>query len=399
METKKNYFLSQAILKGYKSVENINIEFYDGLNIIIGKNAAGKTNFLNFLYNSLTSNHDSNFEFSSELIYKGVKEISVKSNSEHPFIKDKKVNQEQFLEEILLPKIKSVVKVDGNIIKNRKSRMDNVQSKLLQAGLATRSTFIRHGIPKDYKIVDIPLKLTITTTNLIPTELGKLLQQSDLPEFVRSLAVEIFFSIPDNDNQLEEKIREAIKNVFIDYSKLNYILSRYSPISDIRLSDNFNIFVAEDNDNIVINNLFLEFKIDGNWLPFSSLSDGTKRLFYILSEVYDFRTAEIYTGTDIEFKKFVLIEEPELGIHPHQFKKIMDFLLEESNTKQIFITTHSPQALNVINKDNLHRIIIAYNTPDGTKLRHLEEIEIDKAKAYIEIEFLSDYWVYSDLEK
>ena len=97
----------------------------------------------------------------------------------------------------------------------------------------------------------------------------------------------------------------------------------------------------------------------------------------------------------------ILIEEPELGIHPHQFKKLMDFLIEESRSKQIIITTHSPQSLDSLDENELNRIIIAYstNSESGTQLRHLDEREISKAHQYIKDDFLSDYWLYSDLEK
>ena len=143
-------------------------------------------------------------------------------------------------------------------------------------------------------------------------------------------------------------------------------------------------------------------------MPFSSLSDGTKRLFYIISEVFEndenthVRPTNIgkYEGQN-QISRIILIEEPELGIHPHQFHKLMEFLKLEAQNKQIIITTHSPQALDAINSNELSRIVIAYSTSskEGTKLRHLNENEIVKANEYIKEDFLSDYWLYSDLEK
>ena len=50
-ESKKLY-LKEVHLSGYKSIKDVEIDFQPGLNIIIGKNAAGKTNFLKFLNNS-----------------------------------------------------------------------------------------------------------------------------------------------------------------------------------------------------------------------------------------------------------------------------------------------------------------------------------------------------------
>ena len=96
----------------------------------------------------------------------------------------------------------------------------------------------------------------------------------------------------------------------------------------------------------------------------------------------------------------VLVEEPELGIHPHQFNLIMEFLLEESNHKQIFITTHSPLALNHLKETQLNQILVTeYNLKKGTLIKHLNQAQTKKAKSYMkEVGFLSDYWMISDLE-
>ena len=97
---------------------------------------------------------------------------------------------------------------------------------------------------------------------------------------------------------------------------------------------------------------------------------------------------------------FVLLEEPELGIHPHQFNLIMEFLKEESENKQILISTHSPQALNHLKEDELSHILISsYQSAKGTQIKHLSSAKIKKAKKYMnEVGFFSDYWMLSDLE-
>lgn len=58
MEKKEDkYFLQQVSLTGYKSIRETTIDIQSNLSIIIGKNAAGKTNFLFFLNKVL------NYEF------------------------------------------------------------------------------------------------------------------------------------------------------------------------------------------------------------------------------------------------------------------------------------------------------------------------------------------------
>ena len=205
----------------------------------------------------------------------------------------------------------------------------------------------------------------------------------------------------------EENIKESLNNTFSKFSKLSETLALYSPIAEFRVSENYNIFIDITKDLFIISNLFFEFKIDGQWLPYSNLSDGTKRLFYIISEIFD-----EYTNSDLrpsssgyfckseEVSRIILLEEPELGVHPHQFHQLLEFLKVQSEHKQIIITTHSPQALDSLSENELERIILAYNTiENGTKLRQMNDKELSKARDYIKETFLSDYWLYSDLEK
>src|ERR1700733_5297409 len=43
-------FLNNVHLKGFKSIEDLSIDFQKGLNILIGKNGSGKSNFMEFLF-------------------------------------------------------------------------------------------------------------------------------------------------------------------------------------------------------------------------------------------------------------------------------------------------------------------------------------------------------------
>ena len=132
----------------------------------------------------------------------------------------------------------------------------------------------------------------------------------------------------------------------------------------------------------MVENIIIEFKINNSWVPWSYLSDGTKRLFYIITEC-------ISVEEDI-----VLIEEPELGIHPHQLFSLMNFIKEQARTKQIIITTHSPMVLDILPPDELNKIAIVSLAGNKSVFNKLSSEQMETAKQYMaEVGDLSYYWL------
>lgn len=72
----------------------------------------------------------------------------------------------------------------------------------------------------------------------------------------------------------------------------------------------------------------------------ASVSDGTLRALGVLMAVFQTGTQTRHIGIPL-----VAIEEPEVAIHPGAAVKLMDALLEASQTRQLLVTTHSPDLL------------------------------------------------------
>ena len=391
---KETLYLKEAKLSGYKSIKDVQIKFQKGINIIIGKNAVGKTNFLSFLHKCLSLDFQDFNNFKSFLSFQNGKNITIETN--------KNIALEDFFKKSnFISEVESILNIGGKEIKGERAVIEEEISK---NSILFDSDFLHHGIAKDYLIVDKPANW-IFEKNKISNDLSKILRDRSNPYFLRCFIIDLVGRTIEIDILTKENIKNIVSNSFLKYTKLSEVLAKYSPIQDFRVSDNFNVFVNEDKNIFTLSNLFLEFKIDGQWFPFSSLSDGTKRLFYIISEVFDdyflepSPTSEGFFRIKNEVSRIILLEEPELGIHPHQFHLLLEFLKIESKNKQIIITTHAPQALDSIEENELGRIILAYTSNDGTSFRHLNEDELLKAKKYTKENYLSDYWLYSDLEK
>ncbi|KGO85202.1 hypothetical protein Q765_17730 [Flavobacterium rivuli WB 3.3-2 = DSM 21788] len=358
----KKAYITRAILKDYLTIKNVDITFNEDINIIIGKNGTGKTNFINYLADSLSENQ------------------AIKNNHSYIYFKSSNNN---FLKEI--KNIKFLKEVKNNGFFKNLSLKDNKVVNLKNGdgeNLNEISTLdfiiplkISHGIPESLKIIQEPINDVIRK---IPEG------YTVFPDTDSSLAFAIgvhYFT------KLHSIIPKGTKSYNINESlnSLNNNLTKYSNIEGVRIGQNFGLDNSDKNE-IYFNNLYLEYNINGVWLSFNQLSDGTKRLFYIISEI---------TYND---RFIVLLEEPELGLHPHQLYDLMRFIKEASEKFQFIITTHSPMVLNTLNSDELDNIIISSIENGATQLKHLAPEQIAKAQAYMEKMDLSDYWIHSDLE-
>lgn len=395
---KDNLYLKRAKLSGYKSIIDTDISFKDGLNIIIGKNAAGKTNFLKFLFEVLYFSFNDLISFSSELSFEGSQRLQINSNT--------KIKQKEFINTTRISKSEVDTTITVNKKTTRTDHNQNIDSTLRKNNISFSPSIIVHGIPKNYYFVNTPFSFT-TDKEGLPSELIQIAFDNDTPYFVKNIVVKFIALSVGNINNDIDKVKEILLDSFKEINIIKGFLTKFSPVEDIRLNENINIFFDQSSEDFTINNIFIEFKIQDTWHPFNNLSDGTKRLFYIISEVASSSKLHYSSSSfsvkenESDNKRIILIEEPELGIHPHQLMALMEFLKIQSKTKQIIITSHSPIILDVLNEDELDRIIVASMTDkkEGTILKHIGETEKAKAKKYMQENFLSDYWKYSDLEK
>ena len=202
-------------------------------------------------------------------------------------------------------------------------------------------------------------------------------------------------------NEIIEKVVE------FNLERMRESLMAYSQISDVRLSKSARVYTSRIQNEIIVKGLIIEFFVNSEWLPFSALSSGTQRLFYIISEIMS--PIQFYLAEKSEKGYFlnesyqtIVLEEPELGIHPDQLHKLLLFLREQSEKHQIIITTHSPQVLNMLKDDELDRITICeLDEKKGTQFRKLKKAQIATAKKYMHEHglYLSDYWLYGSLEE
>jgi len=391
-----NTYIKRVNLKGYRTIRDVEAGFNPGLNIIIGKNGSGKTNFMSFLSRAVDLDFKSFSNFEASIRFGGKRDYEVKATGNLSLKNDPdRFSAIDFEEKV---NYKLIIGNKERDFRSRKAVWDQLSDKFHLVQL------IPHGIdPFFLNFISEPFSFSIDVEKYESEVLVNLIWNSGVTPSIKNLLSRILFLVfraeSEEASNLDLYFSERLANILKEFCEcLNENIQAYLPIESVRWS-NFLTYRDVANNLLKFEGILLEFLVNGTWLPFSSLSDGTKRLFFIYSEVLARFQNAPYRQSDVE-NNIILLEEPELGIHPHQFHLIMKFLKEMSEKNQIIVTTHAPQALNILSGDELDSInICSFNAEQGTTVRKLDAGQIEKAKKYMEEMYLSDYWVYSNLEE
>lgn len=113
---------------------------------------------------------------------------------------------------------------------------------------------------------------------------------------------------------------------------------------------------------------------DNNQIPLSSIGSGFEMMFSLIYSYY----LALQNGK----KLIILIDEPELHLHPDIQKKFVQFLLNISKNVQVIISTHSPILVKqLMYNDNVKSIIVnkdkTISTVSDRKLPYLSANEIN----------------------
>ena len=153
--------------------------------------------------------------------------------------------------------------------------------------------------------------------NIVNTNLVK-----DIPSYI---ATKIISAIFKNKN---EKVGDVQKKVFDEINEIFEILD-----IDVKIED-----ISQDGRNIPIFTNSAGDKFDIN-----ELSSGEKQLFL--------RTLAIKMLNPEN--SIILIDEPELSLHPKWQQRIVDVYRKIGENNQIIIATHSPHILGSVKKENI----------------------------------------------
>lgn len=403
-------YLKQVRIRDYAPLRDAKVDFKPGLNIIIGSNGAGKTRFLS-LTSRLANLYEEQFDgIDCELTLSGPYEIKVRFE-EQPYDEENERIPRRDTESLIIVGTYNEVAVSANMLEYV------VEDLTDDYDFHYSAISIKHGVPSARLLVaDESVELVIGKRGGIISVDGGTKQVENVETrfvvtLIRSLIrvirggwiVSSKKAMPLISLEEARELTETTVNGYLD--RINTKIDLYSPIKAIRHGATYQIYRNPVQEEIIIKGLVLEYQVGNTWLPFSALSDGTKRIFYIIAELL------APTGMSFDGKKtqmvwrdrdeIIFLEEPELGIHPEQLHKLLSLIREVSREHQVIMTTHSPQVLDMLSEKELDRITICELDPKkGTQFRKLSRAKQKEARAYMREKLhLSDYWRYSYLEE
>jgi len=117
-------------------------------------------------------------------------------------------------------------------------------------------------------------------------------------------------------------------------------------------------------------------------IPARRLSDGTLRYLCLLAIL-----------VDPEPPPLIVIEEPELGLHPDIHLKLAALLQEASARTQLLVTTHSDILVDALS-DTPEAVIVCEKVDGATKLRRLDA---EMLKPWLEKYRLGELWMSGEI--
>jgi len=332
--------ISKLTIKGYKSIRNLENFELRNINILIGPNGSGKSNFVSFF----------------ELLQATAKEKGLPH-----FYVQKKGGADKFL--YLGPKVTQSIKVELEIL--------NIPPYTFELSYTTnnqfsRSTRIPIGDPNSAYLTRHDIEKIFSTYHFHDT--------SDFAGIKRTCSKRDYEYLRTDASNLAAFLFFLRKKHEKEYQYIREVIQLAAPFFD-----DFLLRDSLDNPDETL----LEWRQKGSDYPFhpSQISDGTLRFICLATALLQPNPPST-----------ILLDEPELGLHPFALALLAELIQKASLKTQIIVATQSaalidhfqPKDIILVERKNDESI---FSRPDTEKL-----------KIWLEDYSLGDIWSRNIIE-
>ena len=345
--------LSRLVLRGYKSIVECDIEL-GNLNVLIGANGAGKSNFIGFfrLINRILDQQlqvavgegggpDALLHFGRKKTERLVSELYFGDNGYQFTLTPTQDNRMMFAHEALWWKPHG----------SWRPRTGHFETYAEEQKSRTR--IYRHVVPviRNWRLYHFH----DTSRNALVKQIHGINDNQYLRDDARNLAAFLYRL----KNHHEANYRRIVKTIQL-----------VAPFFG-----DFHLRPTVDNPE----KIQLEWTELGQDTPFtaSALSDGTLRFICL---------ATVLLQPDEFMPATILIDEPELGLHPYAITVLGSLMRSVSKEKQLIVSTQSVELVNEFDADNL----IVVDKKDGASV--FKRLDTELLGEWLDEYSLGDLW-------
>lgn len=345
--------LSKIVLKGFKSIRECDLQLQK-LNVLIGANGSGKSNFIAFfrliqtilssnlqLYVSKQGGADSLLHFGRKKTHQLVAELYFGNNGYKFVLEPTQDNRMVFFNE----------KLWWNMSGDRKVGSGHFETRVESQKQLTKIYDYTVPVMKSWRLYHFH--------DTSDSALVKQRQAINDNIYLRSDAQNLAAYLYLLKEQYQTHYQRIVKTIQLVAPFFGDFYLRPHPNNQDQIE--------------------LEWVEKGEDLPFKAyqLSDGTLRFICL---------ATVLMQPEDKQPEMILIDEPELGLHPYAINVLASLLRSTAKSKQVIVST---QSVALLNEFDVSDVIVCDRVEGATHLHRLDE---DALAEWLEEYSLGDLW-------
>jgi predicted ATPase len=337
--------ITQISVKNFRSLADVTVPL-DALTVLVGRNGAGKSNFIDVL------------RFVADAVQRGLDNAITERGGMGRLRRWSKKGRPFDVTVDLIFSTEAEAEIQYTFTLGSEKRNE----------YSVKREFYRYGAAVQYEIVNGKWKIGTSfhaqNTSLI---LPLLSERPEIKPFYDFLTSTSFYSIFPND-ELRNPQRPSNEYPLERYGRnMASVLRAFLKTSDRHKEVIQNLGAAipgvTDIDVKAISGFLVTHlrHDDDSLFDLSQESDGTLRILALMIALYQ-----------EPYRTLLTIEEPELTIHPGAAGILCDVIKEAATRSQMIVTTHSPD---LISRFDVNDLRVVERTHEGTKIGIVDEAQ------------------------
>lgn len=351
--------IDKITLKGFKSIEALEAFELQKLNVLIGANGAGKTNFVDY-FRMLRAMADEAFQ----------KHVLEAGGGDGFLFLGPKVTKEihsrvefgrNWFEQVLQPSATgSLIIASETTGYMGSSNVHSARQESVLKSIKDQKSYSHPGYPGvGHYIYDSVSSWTVyhfhDTSPLAPMRRDQSLRDWDRFRHDASNIAAFLFNLKEEEEGCYELIRDTVRLI--------------APF--------FDDFLLRPQEKGTSEQIRLEWQQKGSDFPFqpNQLSDGTIRFICLATAL-----------SQPEPPATIVIDEPELGLHPYAISMLADLIKSAAERTQVIISTQSPTLLDYFEAEE----VVVVNREQGRST--FERLDGDSLSQWLEDYSVGELW-------